>query len=195
MKLILASTSKYRKELFNKKAIPILTAFPQVNEEEVKFDLLAQNASPIEIALNLARAKALSVQTTYPEDVIIGSDQICALDQEILNKPGSHEKNIEHIKYLSGKSHQLITAVCICSSEQALSFYNVTNMFMKELSIEEINEYVSLDQAYDCAGGYKYERNGHKLFEKIETDDMEAIQGLPMRQTLQVLNENFGFNF
>lgn len=175
--LILASTSPYRKDLLTKLGFPFQAKAPLFDEERYKGTL----GTPLATAQFLARGKAESMKDSVdPMACVIGSDQLVALGSEILGKPGTIERAADQLSRMSGKTHQLITAVALVYRGRWVEFVDVTKITLRQLSPAEIQQYVSLDQPVDCAGSYKIERNGIRLMEKIETQDFTAIQGLPL---------------
>lgn len=193
-KLILASTSPYRKELLLKISTNFASTKPLVNEEKLKHELLADLKTPVEIAEELALAKALSIKPTEAHYTIIAGDQLVALDNEIIGKPESKELAIKQLQQMSGKSHELITSVVLIhsSSDRKITqkkINHISQMKMKDLTSAEISQYVEIDQPYDCAGSYKIESHGIALFSEIKTDDFTAIQGLPLIWLSQHLKE------
>ena len=176
--LILASTSKYRGELLRQLGIPFEAFAPGVDEDQLKH----QGLSPTQLAMELARLKSQAVYHKRPEACVIGSDQVCMLNGELLSKPGTVEKAIEQLSKMQGQHHELITAVTILSPAGEISFHNRTLLFMRPLTQDQIKSYVNEDQPLDCAGSYKLETKGIKLFEKIEMDDHTSIIGLPLIQ-------------
>lgn len=188
--LILASTSPYRKRLLNRLAVSFRVVDPNVNESTWKDKI----SSADELTIALARAKARSVAEQEPAAVIIGSDQVAALGAELLNKPGSRAANIEQLERLAGQSHQLVTAVCVLHGREERTLLDRTFLRMRRLSQDEIEAYVDLDQAFDCAGGYKFEAHGVGLFEDIRCTDATAIEGLPLISLGRTLRE-FGIQF
>lgn len=195
MKVILASQSKYRRALLEERGVPIKAVSPTADEEQLKTELLQENYPLKSIGLKLAEAKAESILKVEPEAIVIGCDQLCVFENQILNKPGTIEKNIEHLKLMNGKIHHLFTCVCIVSKDFKILFSDTVELKMKKLSDKEITDYVNKDQPLDCAGGYKYEVNGHKLFESVRTEDVTSIQGLPLKQTLDFLKKDFKIKF
>ena len=142
----------------------------------------AKNLSPTQLALELAHLKALAVFNKRPEACVIGSDQVCMLNGELLGKPGTKENAIAQLLKMQGIHHELITAVTILSPQGEINFHNRTLLFMRPMSLNEITHYVEEDMPLDCAGSYKLETKGIKLFEKIEMDDHTSIIGLPLIQ-------------
>ena len=187
-KLILASASKYRKELLERLGLAFESIASDVDEDVFK----QQIKNPQELAATLAHQKAKSILDKHIDAVVIGSDQVAFVDDMILGKTGSLEGSIEQLKLLSGKTHALITAYCVMDQEQSLTKINTTYLKMKSLNESQIKNYLSFDNPFDCAGSYKLEQRGISLFEEIRTEDHTAIIGLPLVQ-LGVDLEKFGF--
>ncbi len=181
--LVLASTSPYRKALLERLGVPFECVAPGVDEEKAR----GTETSPIAIARLLARAKATAVSKLRPDAVVIGSDQVCALDETVLGKPGSKEGAEAQLKLLRGKSHLLITAVAVQHGSKVEEFVDVTTLRMRDLTDEEVRRYVELDQPVDCAGSYMFERAGVALFDRVEGEDHTAIVGLPLVKLCGVL--------
>ncbi|MFK7741420.1 MAG: nucleoside triphosphate pyrophosphatase [Planctomycetota bacterium] len=183
--VILGSSSVYRRKLMERLQIPFEVEAPDFDEASVKeLDLPA-----METAQQLARSKARIVASRHPHDIVIGSDQIAAASQNgaIFDKPGSADGAIEQLRSLRGKEHQLLTAVAIAHSDQLVEFCDVTRLQMRDLSDQEIERYVAADKPLDCAGSYKIESLGLMLFERIDSHDQTAIQGLPLMRLGQEL--------
>lgn len=176
--IILASTSKYRGELLSQLGLPFSAVAPGVDEDAYK----TSGISPVELSRELAFRKAEAVFERHPHALVIGSDQVCTLEGEILSKPGTAEKAIAQLLKMQGRHHELVTAVCLLMPQKKIYFENRTRLFMRPLSEETIREYVQQDSPLDCAGSYKLESKGIKLFEKIEMDDHTSIIGLPLIQ-------------
>lgn len=181
--LILASTSKYRSSLLAQLGWPFESISPGVDEEQYKHNL----DSPTQLAQVLAKMKAHAVFLQRPEACVIGSDQVCIFGNEILGKPHTKENAIDQLLKMQGKSHELITAVCLICPNSEIQFINKTTLHMRKLTKSEISKYIEADLPLDCAGSYKLESQGIKLFEKIEMDDHTAIIGLPLIQLTQQL--------
>lgn len=184
--IVLASASKYRKELLSRLGLPFTCQPATIDEEKEKDPAL----SPLALAEKLAFLKAQSL--AHPQRIVIGGDQLVALGTQILGKAHTADGACAQLAQMQGKSHQLITAVCVISPEQFIPFVNITTLTMKKLSSAQIARYVQLDQPTDCAGSYKIELHGISLFEKIETEDFTAIQGLPLIQLSKILH-NLGY--
>lgn len=176
--LILASTSKYRCDLLTQLGLPFKAQAPGVNEDKIK----EKNLPPEKLALELSRLKAQAVFVKHADSCVIGSDQVCSLDGIILGKPHTSEQALEQLLFMQGKSHELLTAVTVISPGKEHTFLNKTTLFMRSLTNDEIIRYVEEDRPLDCAGSYKLESRGIRLFEKIEMDDHTSIIGLPLIQ-------------
>lgn len=174
--LILASTSKYRGELLSQLGWEFEMIKPGVDEDKVK----KENHSPSELSLLLSKYKAQAVFVKKPDCCVIGSDQVCNLNGHIFDKPGTIEAATEQLSLLQGKTHELITAVTIMYPSGSFSFMNKTILHMRPLKFSEIHSYVREDLPLDCAGSYKLESKGIKLFSNIEMNDHTSIIGLPL---------------
>lgn len=188
--LVLASTSKYRAGLLKKLGWNFSCADPEVDESKLK----VLDLEPGDIALRLSRMKSEAVFEKNPASCVIGSDQVCAIGQMIFGKPLSKDAAIQQLSELNGKTHELLTAVTVTWPLGQTSFMNVTRLHMRELSLEEISRYVETDLPLECAGSYKLEEAGIKLFERIEMDDHTAVIGLPLIELSNVLL-NLGYPF
>lgn len=188
MTLILGSSSPYRLQLLREAGIEPKIIKPHLDEDVVK----NENASetPLYVAQVLARLKSENVESQLKDlndYIIIGSDQVCVFNDQILNKPGNFKNNLNQLLKLQGQTHSLITAVCLIykraheSESHQIHFYDQTDLHMKPLTTSEIEAYLRKDQPFDCAGGYKFELNGRALMDKIVSVDLTAIQGLPMK--------------
>lgn len=177
--IILASTSKYRKALLERLMVPFECKAPNVDEDQYKKTI----KDPYELANVLAIKKAQAVAMLNPNKIVIGSDQLAHLDGLFLSKPKTFEKACEQLKTLSGKTHELVTAVTLIKGDQEYSFTNITKLTMRSLSEKQIETYVNKDMPLDCAGAYKLELHGIALFKKIDSSDHTAIIGLPLIET------------
>lgn len=185
--LILASTSPYRRALLERLGLPFTVRKPPYDEDGLKAGSLA----PLNLAKELALGKAYSARQ-IDHEVIIASDQLGSLEIEpgafeILGKPITRERNIEQLLKLSGRMHTLITAVVVLHGTRKLEFQDQTRITFRQLSEAEAERVVDRDQAFDCAGGYKFEKSGISLIEKLECADPTAIEGLPLIQLSNVL--------
>lgn len=181
--LILASTSRYRAQLLSQLSWPYSQENPGVDEDELKLKKL----SPHNLASSLSELKARAVFSKHPMASVIGSDQVCHLNGIILGKPGTKDKAIEQLMLMQGKTHELLTAVTVLSPKGEVTFVNRTVLNMRSLERKTVENYVDADSPLDCAGSYKLESRGIKLFESIETSDHTAIIGLPLIELSNVL--------
>lgn len=181
--LILASTSKYRARLLARLQLPFSQVAPGVDESGFK------NEPARLVAEKLALAKAQAVAARHPDAVVIGSDQVCAFDGTLLDKPGTVANAEAQLRRLAGNTHELFTAVVIQHTGRSSLFVDTTRLRMRALSPEEIATYVDLDQPLDCAGSYKIESLGVTLLTKVESQDATAIEGLPLLWVSKTLRD------
>ncbi len=174
--LILASTSPYRRALLDRLGLAYTCERPRCDEEALKDPALPAQA----LAELLADAKAASVTAVFPQAVVIGSDQVCAVDEDILHKPGDRERTVAQLLRLQGRSHRLITAVSVHHPGGVLRHTAVVTLHMRPLGRAAVERYADIDQPFDCAGAYKLEKHGIALFHRIEADDHDSIVGLPL---------------
>ena len=181
--LILGSTSTYRRELLARLHIPFEVASPDVDETPLAGE------KPSVLAERLALAKARAVAAKYPQAVVIGSDQVADLNGLSLNKPGNHDNATLQLRQMRGKTVVFQTAVavvCLESGFEQLSLAPVRTKF-RDLTDDEIENYLQLEKPYDCAGSAKSEGLGIVLLESIESDDPTALIGLPLIRTCQMI--------
>jgi septum formation protein len=175
MPLILASTSRYRRELLERLRLPFHVARPETDETP----LPGEDAAAL--AQRLARAKAAAVARQRPESWVIGSDQVAELDDgRLLGKPGTRDAAIAQLRGMSGRAVRFRTAVCLLNDEARFEALDTTTVHLRELSRDEIERYVDADLPLDCAGSFKSEALGIALFDAIETRDPTALVGLPL---------------
>ena len=181
--LILASTSRYRRELLERLHIPFQVIAPDVDETPLPQEI------PIAMAERLALAKAKAVADQFPLAVVIGSDQVADLDGLSLGKPGSHNKAVAQLRQMRGKVVIFQTAVaivCLANGFEQLRLAEVRVKF-RNLTDDEIENYLQLEKPYDCAGSAKSEGLGIALLDSIDSDDPTALIGLPLIRTCQML--------
>lgn len=182
MRLVLASTSPYRRALLDRLRVPFEQRAPEVDEDAVK----SRGLEPRAIAETLARAKAEAALAAALEDgpgpvLSIGSDQVCALDGRVLDKPGTPERAFEQLSSMRGRTHELVTAVHLAVGEgEPWSHTDIARLTLRELDDAALERYVAADRPLDCAGSYKLESLGIALFERVECADHTAIVGLPL---------------
>lgn len=181
--LILASTSRYRKELLARLGLDFVCEAPGVDEDALKADGL----EPRVLAETLAEAKARAVAARHPDAVVIGSDQLAHLDGRVLGKPGTAEAAQVQLASLAGRTHELVTAVCIIHPGGVERITDFAHLSMRPLAPAALARYVAADRPLDCAGAYKLECRGIALFSSIACADHTAITGLPLIWTAGVL--------
>ena len=183
--VVLGSTSRYRHELLTRLRIPFSVAAPDVDETP------APGESPRELALRLALAKARAVAARHPEAVVIGSDQVADLAGQPLGKPGEHARAVQQLRQMRGQTVIFQTALAVVC--QATGFEQVdlaeVKVVFRDLSDEEIENYLQAEKPYDCAGSAKSEGLGIALLESIDNDDPTALVGLPLIRTARLLRQ------
>ncbi|HEX6020295.1 MAG TPA: Maf family nucleotide pyrophosphatase [Burkholderiaceae bacterium] len=182
-RLILASTSRYRRELLERLRLPFTVMAPRVDE------IAAPDEAPAALAQRLALAKAHDVAAREPQATVIGSDQVAELDGRALGKPGSHDRATQQLRAMRGRAVHFHTAVAVVRMSDAFerqALATVTVRF-RQFGDDEIERYLRLEQPYDCAGSAKCETLGIVLAEAIESDDPTALVGLPLIRTSAML--------
>lgn len=180
-RLILASTSVYRRELLNRLGLPFETRRPETDETP------APGEAPAALAARLARAKALALAA--PDAWVIGSDQMAELDGAPLGKPGTFAAAQAQLSSMSGRRVRFHTAVCVAGPEGLHEAVDLTEVHFRPLSAEEIGRYLQAESPLDCAGSFKCEGLGISLFEAIDNRDPTALVGLPLIATARLLRE------
>ena len=183
-KIILASKSKIRKKILDRNHIESEVEPSNVDEEIVKLSLLKEKASPEMISKNLAELKANKVSMKKNDEIVLGADSVIDLDGELISKPESRQEAIKILRKLNGKSHFLISSVCI--SKNGSMIWNHTDkarLTMKKLSEDELKNYLSRisDEALYAYNVYQIEGEGRNLFLKIEGNE-DTIMGLPIKK-------------
>ena len=186
--LILASTSPYRRQLLDRLRVPFSCSAPGVDETR------RDSERPLELAVRLARAKALAVALQHPDAWVVGSDQVAvridrSLGELILGKPGTEALCVEQLRGSSGQILSFITAVAVVQhrGHTAHEFVDTTKVTFRTLDDATIARYVALEEPFDCAGGFKSEGLGITLCESIDGTDPSALIGLPLIQLSKVL--------
>ena len=181
--LILGSTSRYRRELLERLKIPFQVASPDVDESP-----LPQEAPEV-LAERLALAKARAVAALFPQAVVIGSDQVADLNGQSLGKPGTHDKAVVQLRLMRGQTVVFQTAVAVVCLETGFEQCSLAAVRVKfrDLTDDEIENYLHIEQPYDCAGSAKSEGLGIVLLASIDSDDPTALIGLPLIRTCQML--------
>ena len=183
-KIILASKSKVRKEILDRNNIESIVEPSNVDEDIVKASLIKEKASPELISKNLAELKANKVSMKKIDNIVLGADSVIDLEGEIISKPESREEAMKILKKLNGKSHFLISSVCI--SKNGSMIWNYTDkakLTMKNLSDDELKDYLSkiTDDVLYAYNVYQIESEGRNLFISIEGNE-DTIMGLPVQK-------------
>ena len=188
-RIILASKSKVRKKILDKNNIVNTVKPSNVDEDIIKLSLLNEKANPEIISKNLAEIKANKVSMKCPDKLVLGADSVIDLEGKIISKPKNRETALEILKKLNGKSHYLISSVCI--SKNGMMLWNYTDkakLTMKNFTEEELKKYLSKisDEALYAYNVYQIESEGRYLFRSIE-GDKDTIMGLPIKKIREYL--------
>ena len=183
-KIILASNSKVRKKILDENGIECKVFPSNIDEESVKKSLLREKASPEMISKNLAELKANKISLKLNDQIVLGADSVIDINKELISKPKNREEALKILKKLNGKTHYLISSVCI--SKNGSMIWNYTDkaaLTMKDLSDKELREYLSkiTDEALYAYNVYQIEGEGRSLFSKIQGDE-DTIMGLPVKK-------------
>lgn len=182
-KLVLGSTSPYRRELLERLRIPFEVAAPDVDEAP------RPSESPQQLACRLAMSKARAVAAQFPACVVIGSDQVADLDGHALGKPGNHARAVAQLHEMRGQTVIFQTAVAVVCLETGFAQMDLAQVRVKfrDLTDAEIETYLRAETPYDCAGSAKSEGLGIALLESIDNDDPTALVGLPLIRTCRMI--------
>ncbi|MBA6341587.1 septum formation inhibitor Maf [Colwellia sp. MB02u-10] len=185
-KLVLGSTSPFRKEILEKLNIPFVCAKPNIDESA--FD----NESPVELVERLAIEKAKAVAGEFPDALIIGSDQVAICDGEILGKPHNFENAVKQLEKFSNKTVVFYTGLCVYDSglDYTTALIEPFLVHFNQLSLSDIENYLHAEQPYNCAGSFKSEGLGICLFKKLEGDDPNTLIGLPLIKLVELLKQH-----
>ncbi len=186
-RLVLASSSPYRRSLLEKLQLPFLTAAPEIDETPLF------NEAPEQLAMRLSAAKARAVSQEYSDHLIIGSDQVALLGGKKLDKPGNFDAALELLQAASGRSLCFYTGVSVLNSRtgRQLNTVDVCRVYMRSLTRAQIEDYLRREQPFDCVGAFKSEGLGIALIQRIEGDDPNALIGLPLIRLIDLL-QRFG---
>lgn len=182
-RLILGSSSPYRRELLQRLRLPFETQSPAIDESPLSGE------APAATATRLALAKARAVAALHPDAIVIGSDQVADLEGRALGKPGHHAGALAQLRAMSGRTvsfHTAIAVVCAADDFVAEALAPVQVRF-RNLSEAEIEAYLRAEQPYDCAGSAKVESLGIALLDSVQSDDPTALIGLPLIRTAALL--------
>lgn len=182
-KIVLASTSPFRKTILEKLDIEFETASPAVDETPLPHEI------PEQLVARLSETKAKSIAETHPDSLIIGSDQIAVINGQIIGKPGTHENAVKQLKRASGKRITFLTGLCVYNTKSHRSQVDVVpfNVVFRTLTNQQIENYLQKEQPYNCAGSFKSEALGIALFERLEGDDPNTLMGLPLIRLIRML--------
>ena len=189
-KIILASKSEIRKKILEKSEIICRVEPPNVDEDSVKKSLLKEKATPLIISKNLAELKANKISQKFVDQIVLGADSVIDLDGKIISKPRDRTEALKILKELNGKTHQLISSVCV--SRAGSMIWNYTDkalLTMKNMTPAELKTYLEKisDKDLYAYNVYQIEGEGKSLFSKIEGDE-DTIMGLPIKQIKKYLN-------
>ncbi len=181
--LVLASTSRYRRELLARLGVEFGVASPHVDEAPLAGE------TPRQLVRRLALRKAEAVGGQHPDALVIGSDQVAVLHDEVLGKPGSEDLAISQLERVSGAEVVFLTALCLLDTATMSHQLEVVPYFVRfrPLEIDEIRRYVAREQPLDCAGAFKSEGLGVALLESMRGDDPSALIGLPLIHLCRML--------
>ena len=183
-RLILASTSRYRRELLARLRLAFDVAGPETDEAPLPGE------APAALARRLAAAKAAAVARSHGDAWVLGSDQVAELEGAALGKPGGREAALAQLGAMSGRRVAFRTAVCLAHADgRRLDALDTTVVRFRALAGDEIARYVDAEQPFDCAGSFKSEGLGIVLFESIESRDPTALVGLPLIATTRLLRK------
>lgn len=188
MKLILASTSPFRKTILDKLGVDFDIASPEVDETALS------NETPQQLVERLSIAKAKAVADKVDSALVIGSDQVSVIDGAIIGKPHTHENAVKQLQNASGKTVTFYTGLCLynSSTDQYQSEVIPFNVVFRHLSQQQIERYLKKETPYNCAGSFKSEALGIVLFEKLDGEDPNTLMGLPLIRLVKMLEkENF----
>jgi len=181
--LILASSSPYRRELLTRLQLPFRCLSPNINESA------QHQESPRLLALRLAQQKAAAIALQYPTAIVIGSDQVAAVDGQLLGKPGTEAKAVQQLMLSSGKTVTFYTGLCVQQGDKVLSDCITYSVEFRSFDENTAQRYIRIEQPLDCAGSFKCEGLGVSLFKRQSGDDPTSLVGLPLIRTCEFLRE------
>ena len=184
-RIVLGSSSPFRKSLLEKLALSFDCDSPDVDETPLKGE------HPKDMVARLAKAKAQVVAAKHPQSIIIASDQCATLDGKIIGKPGDHDTAVEQLKAASGRAVAFYTSLCVmnATTEQYQECVEPFYVYFRELSEEQIENYLKKEEPYNCAGSFKSEGLGITLFDRLEGEDPNTLIGLPLIRLTRFLEK------
>ena len=188
--IILASKSGVRKKILEVNNIQCKVEPSRVDEDSIKESLLKEKASPTIVSKNLAELKANKISQKFTEEIVLGADSVIDLEGEIISKPKDRVEALEILKKMNGKTHQLISSVCISRGGSMIwNYTDKASLTMKNMTLLELENYLKKisDEALYAYNVYQIEGEGRNLFSKIEGDE-DTIMGLPVKKIKEYLN-------
>lgn len=181
--LVLASTSPYRREVLQRLGLHFETASPDVDETR------QPGEAPEQLVRRLGEAKARAVGERFANALVIGSDQVAVLGEDILGKPGEHEAAVKQLQRLSGQRVRFLTSLCVLNTATSEAQTDVVPFEVEFRRLDDgmIEHYLRREQPYNCAGSFKSEGLGIVLFERMIGDDPSALIGLPLIRLTRML--------
>ena len=184
-KLLLASSSSYRQALLRKLGLDFTSYAPDIDESPIPGE------SPANLVRRLAEAKAETLAASYPDHLIIGSDQVASFQEQILGKPGNFENAFAQLQLCRGQSIEFLTGLCLYNPEtgQRQTSVETYTVRFRMLSDQQIRNYLLRETPYDCAGSFKSEGLGISLFNALDGEDPNTLVGLPLIALIRMLNK------
>jgi septum formation protein len=183
--IILSSTSSARKSVLERLLLPFQTFAPEIDETPLP------NEKPEDLVLRLAELKAHAAQITYPNALVIGSDQVAIVNDTILGKPGTYERAVKQLQRVSGQTVNFLTGLCLLNTKtQQIQIDSIPfGIQFRTLTLSQIEQYLHQEKPYNCAGSFRSEGLGIVLIEKIIAEDPTAIMGLPLIRLIQMFEK------
>jgi septum formation protein len=181
--LILGSSSPFRAELLNKLGLTFIQVSPDIDETPIPGE------TPAALVQRLAEGKAREIARTHPEALIIGSDQVAVIDNDILGKPGNHQNAMTQLRRASGREVTFLTGLALLNAKNGhiQSSVEPFTVHFRNLTDNQIDFYLKKEQPYQCAGSFKSEGFGISLFSKLDGDDPNTLIGLPLIRLIEML--------
>ena len=185
MQIVLASTSPFRRSILEKLGLPFDCHAPEVDETP------QPGETPSQLVERLSIAKAQAVAAHLKEGLVIGSDQVAVIDNDILGKPGNHENAVAQLERASGKTVTFLTGLALVNVATGSIQAEVVpfKVVFRQLTLKQIDNYLNAEQPYNCAGSFKSEGLGVALFERLEGDDPNTLIGLPLIRLIRMLEK------